>query len=145
MKIYLILPAVDHLRVTTENEQVPKRKMLRFSVLSLTTIAALTPEKHEVIICDENTEPVNYKMDADIVGITFMTGLANRAYELATHFKKKDILTIAGGFHPTLNPEEARDHFDIVVAGEAEDTWPKLLKDIEKKQYQPFYQSRFCG
>jgi len=74
-----------------------------------------------------------------------MTGLANRAYELAAHFKKKDILTIAGGFHPTLNPSEARNHFDIVVSGEAEDTWPVVLEDIEKGHYQSHYQSRFCG
>ena len=145
MKIYLILPASDHLRVTQERSQVPKRKMLRFSILSLTTLAALTPEKHDVIICDENTAPVQYESDADIVGITFMTGLANRAYELAAHFKKRNVLTIAGGFHPTLNPDEARKHFDIVVAGEAEDTWPTLLEDVEAGRHHPFYQSRFCG
>ena len=87
MKIYLILPAVERLRVTRKRFWVPKRKMLRFSVLSLTTVAALTPEEHEVVICDENVEPVDYQSDADVVGITFMTGLANRAYELAAHFK----------------------------------------------------------
>jgi len=145
MKIYLITPAADHLRVASKKSKVPKRNMLRFSILSLTTIAALTPEKHEVIICDENTEPLDYDMDADIVGITFMTGLANRAYELASHFKQKGIITVAGGFHPTLNSEDARKHFDIVVSGEAEDTWPALLEDIEKGKYQSFYQSRFCG
>ena len=145
MKIYLILPAADHLRVTLGHSQVPRRKFLRFSILSLTTIAALTPDKHDVIICDENTEPVNLEMDADIVGITFMTGLANRAYELAAHFKKKNIITIAGGFHPTLNPNEARKYFDIVVAGEAEDTWPELLEDVETGEFRKFYQSRFCG
>ncbi len=145
MKIYLVIPAADHLRVTSEKSNVPKRNMLRFSILSLTTIAALTPEKHEVTICDENTEPLDYGIDADIVGITFMTGLANRAYELASCFKERGIITVAGGFHPTLNSEEARKHFDIVVSGEAEDTWPELLEDIEKGEYHSFYQSRFCG
>ncbi|MEN8210463.1 MAG: hypothetical protein ABFR31_01995 [Thermodesulfobacteriota bacterium] len=48
MKIYLLLPAGDRLRVKSENMSVPKRKMLRFSVLSLTTIASLTPEKHDL-------------------------------------------------------------------------------------------------
>ena len=41
VKILLVLPAAEHLRVT--DDSVPKRKMLRFSVLSLTTVAALTP------------------------------------------------------------------------------------------------------
>jgi hypothetical protein len=46
MKILLVLPAAEHLRVT--DDRVPRRKMLRFSVLSLTTVAALTPPEHEV-------------------------------------------------------------------------------------------------
>lgn len=144
MKIYLVLPACDQLRVNSKNDPVPKRKMLRFSVLSLTTLAALTPEKHEVILCDENVEPVDYDIDADIVGISFMTGLANRAYELADHFKNRGILTVAGGFHPTLNPKEAQRFFDVVISGDAEDTWPKLLKDVENNEYKKFYQSEFC-
>lgn len=143
MKIYLILPAVEGLRVTQKRSWVSRRKMLRFSVLSLTTIAALTPADHEVVICDENVEPVDYQIDADVVGITFMTGLANRAYELATHFKQRGVITVAGGFHPTLNPEEAQKHFDIVVAGEAEDTWSKVLTDIESGRFHQVYHSNF--
>ena len=56
MKILLVLPAAEHLRVKESGGYVPKRKMLRFSVLSLTTVAALTPQEHEVVICDENVE-----------------------------------------------------------------------------------------
>ncbi len=130
MRIYLILPAADHLRVISSNYKVPKRKMLRFSVLSLTTVAALTPEEHEVVICDENVEPLNYNHDADVVGISFMTGLAPRAYEIAEHFRKKGSITVAGGFHPTLYPDEAKKYFDIVAAGDAETTWPQILQDI---------------
>lgn len=144
MKIYLILPAVDHLRVTSEAAKVPRRNMLRFSVLALTTIAALTPNHHEVVLCDENTGPVDYDINADLVGISFMTGLAARAYELAAHFRERNILTVAGGFHPTLNPGETGRHFDIVVSGEAEDTWPGLLEDVERNRYRPLYRSRFC-
>lgn len=143
MKIYLIVPATEKLRVTREKLQIPKRKMLRFSVLSLSTMAALTPEKHEVVICDENVEPVDYEFGADVVGITFMTGLANRAYALSKFFREKGAVTVAGGFHPTLNPEEAQKYFDIVVSGEAEDTWPKVLSDIENGSYRPLYQSTF--
>lgn len=143
MKIYLVLPACDQLRVTSPNSKVLKRKMLRFSVLSLTTLAALTPEKHEVILCDENVEALDYDIDADVVGITFMTGLANRAYELALHFRQRGIVTVAGGFHPTLNTDEAKEYFDIVVKGEAEDTWPSVLEDIENGQFKSLYESRF--
>ena len=102
MKIVLILPAAEHLRVTAENKAVPRRKMLRFSVLSLTTVAALTPAEHEVEILDENVQPLDLQLQADVVGITFMTGLAPRAYELAEHFRQRGIVTVAGGFHATL-------------------------------------------
>ena len=145
MKIYLIIPANESLRVKNAEASIPKRKMLRFSVLSLTTIAALTPEKHEVVICDENVQVIAYNIDADLVGISFMTGLANRAYELARHYRNRGIVTVAGGFHPTLNTEEAKEHFDIVVSGEAEDTWPTVLEDVEKGNYKAVYQSRFCA
>lgn len=145
MKIYLILPACENLRVKSSKETVTKRKMLRFSVLSLTTIAALTPDKHEVVICDENVQPVDYDIEADIIGISFMTGLANRAYELAEHFRNRGLVTIAGGFHPTLNPEEAMKYFDIVVSGEAEDTWQAVLEDVEQCSFRKHYQSNYCS
>ena len=58
MKVLLLLPAGEQVRVTDPG-RVPRRKMLRFSLLSLTTVAALTPEGHSVRICDENVEPVD--------------------------------------------------------------------------------------
>ena len=130
MKILLILPATERYRVRPEQSEVPKRTMLRFSVLGLTTVAALTPKEHEVLLCDENVEPVDFQTDADVVGVTFMTGLAPRAYELAREFKRRGKVTVAGGFHPTLMPKEALEHFDIVVAGEAIDMMPVAEKDI---------------
>lgn len=140
MKILLILPAAEHLRVKSDG-YVPKRKMLRFSVLSLTTIAALTSDEHSVQICDENVEAVDFGADVNIVGISFMTGIAPRAYELADHFRKRGIITVAGGYHPTFCIDEALEHFDIVVAGEAEGVWPQVLEDIKKGQFQKVYRS----
>jgi radical SAM superfamily enzyme YgiQ (UPF0313 family) len=142
MKIMLILPAAEHLRVTSEHDEVPKRKMLRFSVLGLTTVAALTPMGHKVTLYDENVEPADIWSDADVVGISFMTGLANRAYELAAHFRSRGIITVAGGFHPTLCTKEAMEHFDIVVAGQAEGVWPQVLEDIQNKNYKKLYENR---
>lgn len=139
MKIVLILPAAEHLRVTSTHNAVPRRKMLRFSVLSLTTVAALTPAEYEVEIVDENVERLNMDVKADVVGITFMTGLAPRAYELAEHFRKRGIVTVAGGFHSTLATQEVAEHFDIVVAGQAEGVWVQVLKDIQRGDHQTIY------
>lgn len=141
MKVLLVLPAAEHLRVTRENGSVPKRAMLRFSVLPLTTVAAVTPPQHEVAICDENVQPLDFDADADVVGVTFMTALANRAYEIAGEFRSRGKIVVAGGFHPTLCPDGAAEHFDAVVVGDAEGTWPRVLADIEAGRLQRIYRA----
>lgn len=131
MKILLVLPAAEHLRVTRFSPEVPRRRMLRFSILGLTTVAALTPRRHEVTICDENVEALDPNADVDLVGVSFMTALAPRAWEIANAFRRRGKTVVAGGFHPTLCPDETAEHFDAVVVGDAEGLWPKLLADIE--------------
>jgi len=139
VKILLVLPAAEHLRVT--DNSVPKRKMLRFSVLSLTTVAALTPRNHDVAICDENVQPLDFDTPCDVVGVTFMTALAPRAYEIADEFRRRGKIVVAGGFHSTFRPEEAAEHFDAVVIGEAEGLWPRVLDDIEHGRPARFYRA----
>ena len=131
MKILLILPAGDHVRVTRANLRVPKRAMLRFSVLPLTIVAALTPRAHEVRIVDENVEPLDYDAECDLVGITFMTALAPRAYEIAREFRARGKVVVGGGYHATLCPDDAVKHFDAIVAGDAEGVWERVLADVE--------------
>jgi radical SAM superfamily enzyme YgiQ (UPF0313 family) len=113
--------------------------MLRFSLLSLTTVAALTPREHEVEICDENVETLDFDAPVDVVGVSFMTAFANRAYEIADEFRGRGKVVVAGGFHPTLCPDEAAEHFDAVVAGDAEGLWPRVLEDIEAGRLQRIY------
>jgi hypothetical protein len=107
MTILLVLPAGERVRITRERPAVPKRSMLRFSVLPLTTVAALTPPEHSVRIADENVEPLDFDAGVDVVGVTFMTALAPRAYEIARQFKARGKTVVGGGFHPTLCPGEA--------------------------------------
>ena len=52
----------------------------KFPPLSLTTLAAFTPEDVEVAITDENVEEIDFENESDFVGITTMTPQANRAY-----------------------------------------------------------------
>ncbi len=144
MKILLVLPAGRNVRVTRENPTVPKRKMLRFSVLPLTIVAALTPCEHEVRIVDENVEPLDFTSDADVIGITFMTALAPRAYEIAHQFRDQRKVVIGGGYHPTLCPSEALEHFDSIVMGDAEGLWPQLLQDIQTGKLRRRYEHSSC-
>jgi radical SAM superfamily enzyme YgiQ (UPF0313 family) len=130
MRILLIMPAADDVRVTTANPRALERAMLRFSVMPLTVVAALTPAEHEVTICDENVEPIDFNARVDVVGVTFMTAVAARAYEIAQEFHRRGVTTVAGGYHPTFRPDEAARYFDAVVVGEAEELWPRVLDDI---------------
>lgn len=142
MKILLILPAADHLRVSLNRpDQVPRRSMLRFSILPLTTVAALTPRSHSVKIVDENVEPVDIDADVDVVGISFMTALADRAHALADAFQARGRIVVAGGYHPTFRPGETSRHFDAVVCGEAEGLWQQVLSDIEAGCLKKVYRS----
>ena len=131
MKILLVLPAAESVRVTPERPTVTKRAMLRFSILPLTTVAALTPREHPVQIVDENVEALDFDADVDVVGVTFMTALAPRAYEIAREFQARGKVLVAGGYHATLCTQEAMQHFDAVIAGDAEGAWPQALRGTD--------------
>ncbi len=139
MKILLVVPAGEVVRVTRERPQVPRRAMQRFSVLPLAVVAALTPREHEVRIIDENVEPLDFDLACDVVGVTFMTALAPRAYEIAHEFRRRGRTVIGGGYHPTFCPAEAARHFDAIVVGDAEGVWPRVLTDIQGGRLRRVY------
>ncbi|MDJ0941432.1 MAG: cobalamin-dependent protein, partial [Woeseiaceae bacterium] len=103
------------------------KKSLRYSPLTLPTLAALIPPEieHELAIYDEGIEDIPTDIDADIVGITVITGTARRSYELAKEFRRRGITVVLGGPHVTLVPDDAAPHADAIVVGYAEDTWPE--------------------
>ncbi len=113
------------------------------SQLTLPTVAALTPPKHEVKIIDENVESINFSEKVDLVGITLLTPTASRGYEIAKEFMSRDIPVVLGGIHPSLCPEEAINHCHSLLIGEAEGIWPKLLKDFEKGKMKKIYRADF--
>src|SRR3954469_16269520 len=79
------------------------KKSLRYQPLTLTTLAALVPEDLNggIALFDEGISDVPLEMDADLIGITVITGTARRAYELADHFRARGNTVILGGPHVT--------------------------------------------
>ncbi len=118
------------------------RKSLRYPPLTLPTLAALIPEdiEHELTIYDEGVEEIPDDLDADLVGITVITGNAVRSYELAAGFRARGKTVVLGGPHVTLVPDDAEPHADAIVVGYAEDTWPQLLRDFTAGRLQARYQ-----
>lgn len=98
--------------------------------LSLQMVAAVTPAQWDVTLVDESQDSIPSGRDFDLVGITAMTHQAVRAYELADQFRREGVPVIMGGMHPTVMPEEACEHADAVVIGEAEPVMSQLLDDF---------------
>lgn len=118
------------------------KKSLRYQPLTLTTLAALIPPELPIKLqlIDEGIADVPLDLEADLIGITVITGTAPRAYELADQFRRRGITVVMGGPHVTLIPNEAASHADAVVVGYAEDCWPQLLRDFSTGDLQARYQ-----
>ncbi len=102
-------------------------------------MAGLTPGHHEIVLCDENVEPVDFETDADIVGITGYVIHKQRVFEIVEAFRRRGKLVVAGGPFATLCPEELRGAVDVLFVGEAEYTWPQFLRDYEAGAWQAEY------
>ena len=120
MKIALIYPSRDY-RYT--NAFLPP--------LVLAQLAALTPDKHEVVQINDSLEVIDYDAGWDLAAITCMTVQADRAYEISAQFRMRGIKVVMGGIHPTQFPEEAQHHADALVLNEAEDIWRQVLDDAQ--------------
>ena len=140
MKILLIAPASGNWKTVGRN-RLFNGKTFRFSMLSLLSVAAETPPGAEIRIVDEQIDNIPWDEKFDLVGITCMTALAPRAYELASRFRTLGIPVVLGGMHPTFCPNEALQHGDAVVAGEAEGIWPKVVEDAQNGCLGGIYRS----
>jgi radical SAM superfamily enzyme YgiQ (UPF0313 family) len=137
VKIQLLSPAGEIHR----NGTGIFKTSLRYAPLTLTTLAALVPAElnAEVTIQDEGVQPLDLDFNADLVGITAITGTALRAYDLADRLRAKGHTVVLGGVHATLLPEEAAAHADALVLGYAEKSWPQLLRDFARGELRPRY------
>lgn len=111
----------------------------RMEPLQLGILAALTPEDIEVVLYDDRMEPIPYDEQTDLAAITVETFTARRAYEISEEFKKRGVPVIMGGIHVKLAPEEAKEHCDSIMIGDAEDRWAEMIEDLRcgslKKEY----------
>jgi len=102
-------------------------------------VAALTPPEVEVSLVDENVSAIDFQKETDLVGITATTVTAQRAYEIADAFRARGVKVVLGGVHPSFLPEEASQHADAVVIGEAEGVWPSLIEDFKAHKLKRMY------
>jgi radical SAM superfamily enzyme YgiQ (UPF0313 family) len=102
-------------------------------------LAAITPREHEVEVFHEEVREVPVDETPDLVAISFFSGFAQHAYELADRYRALGVRVVAGGPHVSYWIDEALEHFDAIVVGEAESVWPTLLRDCERGALERVY------
>lgn len=114
---------------------------LLYGPLALAYVAAYTPAHWHTQMYDEYIDEYvdPRSINADLVAMSALTPNIVRAYYLADKLRERGIKVVCGGAHVSALPDEALQHFDAVVRGEAEPVWPQLIADFENGNLQPVY------
>jgi len=143
MRVLLTLPPDVH------RLEVYRVAGMKAPPLGLAWIAAvLEREGHKVKIVDSPTIEIGLEdwlreiksFDPDVVGVSMLTPTAPKGYNAIKRLKEEmpDIITVAGGPHPTAMWKEAiTNGFDIVVFREGEYTMRDLAATLEGRGYDP--------
>lgn len=86
--------------------------------------------EHRFTLIDEPPERVNLE-GFDMAWFTTGTPQAKVTYRVADRARRLGILTVLGGIHPTMLPDEAACHAHSLVVGEGEDAMAELLTDYD--------------
>ena len=145
MRLYLINPSNPLVSIVKVKESRWNRYRV-WKPLSLMVLAGLTPPEWDISILDENLGVPDYRAmpRPDLVGITAFTSQANRAYDLADHFRGQGVPVIMGGIHATMCLDEVLQHVDAVVTKEADGIWPQVLDDVREGRLKRRYDGGFA-
>lgn len=137
MKILLLQPPISEKNITS----------FMYPPMGLVALAAYLEQKgHRVSLYDSNVEDgsvrgilnIIKKHEPQIVGLGIMSVNFNKALALAQTIKQhsKDLIIIAGGVHPTVEPHQTLQspYIDFIIRGEGELTLTELIEAIEKKE-----------
>jgi radical SAM superfamily enzyme YgiQ (UPF0313 family) len=131
MRVTLIRPSMS-----------PHKAKDAMEPLAMAILASFKPfENLEYKFYDFRIEDIPFDEPTDLVAITVETYTAQCAYKIAAEYKKRNVKVVLGGYHPTFLPEEGLLHADAIVAGDAEECWPKLLCDFRDGKLQKIYKS----
>ncbi len=134
MKLLIIGPSRYN-----DDGSILKRNKVPFPRLNLIFLASLAPKNVDVTTVDEIVEPLDIEADCDLVAITILTSQAVRAYDIADAFRKRGKKVVMGGIHVSALPEEAKQHADSIVIGEADYLWETIINDFKDNDLKPIY------
>lgn len=127
--------------------------------LGLLTIASTVPRDWEfALVCDDGQSDEADTVDAimqtrpDVVAFSTLTPAADRACRISDLVRNRrsaggwnrnatNVITVVGGLHATAIPDHVRPHFDVVVTGDGEVTFARVLDDLQRDRANAVYRS----
>jgi len=107
--------------------------------VGLARMAGLIGKKGCVSLVDERIESSKHKYNTNVAVIFINSYNRQRAYDLATKYKKCGSTVVFTG--PILNqsPEDAARHADCLLLGSSEESLAAFLNDYHRGTTKPFY------
>lgn len=109
-----------------------------FMDLGLVTVASCTPRDVQIDFVDEYFDELRFQ-PTDAVALSAKTSCVSQAYAVADEYRSRGVPVILGGIHASLRPDEALEHVDCVVTGEAEHIWPHVVEDLRQGKLKERY------
>ncbi len=110
-------------------------KYIRTPSTGLLTLATIARgHADDCLMYSESVSKIRWEdvLDADIIFIGIFTFSADRGYKLADYIRARSkAVTVIGGLHATLCPEEACRHCDYVLTGEGDKTITELIECVK--------------
>ena len=115
--------------------------------LALTSVASATPPGWDLAYWDENLlgGPPPCDPLPEVVGISVHLTFAERAFELARHYRAMGSKVVLGGLHVISCPDECAPHADAIAIGDGVALWPRILEDVARGTLQARYTTDFRG
>jgi radical SAM superfamily enzyme YgiQ (UPF0313 family) len=112
--------------------------------LGLLTLAGMTPADItvEYLEIPDPGDLTDLPGDFDVVAISSFTAQIKEAYRLADRYRAAGVKVMLGGLHVTLCPDEAAQHADAILIGEAEPLWPQVVADLRSRRLRARYDAR---
>lgn len=139
MKITFVLPAIG---------KKPGQRYIgswKMEPLAIAVLQALTPSGVQTELFDDRLELIDYRTDTDLVAIPVETYTAKRSYDIAARFRARGIPVVLGGYHVTLMPDEAAQHADAIVIGNAEPVWESVVQDVAAGRLKRRYEGNLAA
>lgn len=102
-------------------------------------LASLCPPDAEIEVYNEKEDDIPLDREWDLVFFSYLHAYYEHTKVLSTLFRRRGMVTVAGGRHAGHFREDVAQYFDAVVVGEPEANVPQLIRDLEAGALQRVY------